>query len=184
MANGEWQDEAVRRRRTWQAIGILVAIGMLVGCRAAPAAQTSNAGVLVDFLTEVRGLRAAMEQMASAGPRIQLATARLQLQEQRINSLARRVDDVRASIRNRQDEATQLTRRYQQLESAAAQSPNRDQVDLELKAIRAAVSQAQSDVQRLQGEDADLSQQIAIEQGRWTDINQRLEELDRALARK
>ena len=183
MANGEWQDEAVRRRRTWQAIGILVAIGMLVGCRAAPAAQTSNAGVLVDLLTEVRGLRAAMEQMASAGPRIQLATARLQLQEQRINSLARRVDDVRASIRNRQDEATQLTRRYQQLESAAAQSPNRDQVD-SIKAIRAAVSQAQSDVQRLQGEDADLSQQIAIEQGRWTDINQRLEELDRALARK
>ena len=36
------------------------------------------------LLVEVRGLRAALEQLASAGPRVQLMFGRLQLQEQRI----------------------------------------------------------------------------------------------------
>jgi hypothetical protein len=39
-------------------------------------------------------------------------------------------------------------------------------------------------LQVLQSEEAALSQEIAAEQGRWSEINQRLEELDRALSRK
>jgi hypothetical protein len=39
-------------------------------------------------------------------------------------------------------------------------------------------------VQRLQAEEADLQQQIATEQGRWSDINRALEELQRALGRR
>ncbi len=172
------------RQRAWRAIGILMAIAIVVGWRQTPAAQGQNADVLGALLVEVRGLRAALEQMASAGPRIQLATARLQLQEQRINSLVRRLDDVRGNLRSRQDEVVQLTRRYQQFESAAADAPNRDEMEAELKAVRAAIGQTQADIQRLQGDEAEITQQIAIEQGRWTEINQRLEELDRALTRK
>ncbi len=172
------------RQRTWRAIGILMAIGLVAGWRQTPAAQGQNADVLGALLVEVRGLRAALEQMAAAGPRIQLATARLQLQEQRVNSLVRRLDDVRGTMRSRQDEVAQLTRRYRQFESAAATEPNRDEAVAELKAIRAALGQAQADVQRLQGDEAEMTQQIAIEQGRWTEINQRLDELDRALTRR
>lgn len=51
-----------------------------------------NADVLTQLLTEVRGLRAAMEHMASSGPRVQLALGRLQLQEQRIDSTLRRLE--------------------------------------------------------------------------------------------
>ena len=54
--------------------------------------------VLAALLVEVRGLRAAMEQMASAGPRVQLALGRLQLQEQRINTLVRRLEEIRATV--------------------------------------------------------------------------------------
>jgi hypothetical protein len=36
----------------------------------------------------------------------------------------------------------------------------------------------------LKAEEAELQQQIAAEQGRWTDINQRLEELERTLGRR
>src|SRR6476620_8025358 len=64
------------------------------------AAQAPQAGpdVLPALLEEVRGLRAAMEQMASAGPRIQLFTSRLQLQETRISNMLRRLDGVRDSL--------------------------------------------------------------------------------------
>ena len=51
--------------------------------------------VLAALLVEVRGLRAAMEQLGSAGPRIQLAMGRLQLNEQRITTFMRRLDEVR-----------------------------------------------------------------------------------------
>jgi hypothetical protein len=39
-------------------------------------------------------------------------------------------------------------------------------------------------VQRLQVEESDAVQELAVEQGRWTEINQRMEELEGALARK
>src|SRR5437762_13620444 len=60
--------------------------------------------VLPALLVEVRGLRAAIEQLASAGPRVQLALGRVQLQEQRVNALMRRIEDSqigRASCRER-----------------------------------------------------------------------------------
>ena len=40
-----------------------------------------NQDVLAQLLVEIRGLRATMEQMGSAGPRVQLALGRIQLQE-------------------------------------------------------------------------------------------------------
>jgi len=62
----------------------------------APAGQEQD--LTAALLVEVRGLRQAMERMASAGPRIQLALGRLQLQEQRVNAMLRRHDEVRAHI--------------------------------------------------------------------------------------
>ena len=63
--------------------------------------------VLPALLTEVRGLRAAMEQMASAGPRVQLALGRLQLQEQRINTLIMKLDSTRERLATAQREVVQ-----------------------------------------------------------------------------
>ena len=48
------------------------------------------------LLTEVRGLRQALEEMGTAGPRVQLALGRLQLQEQRVNTAIRRLESIRA----------------------------------------------------------------------------------------
>ena len=64
--------------------------------------------VLAALLVEVRGLRAAMEQMASAGPRVQLFASRLQLQEGRMNNMARRLDTVRDSLAGAQREVARL----------------------------------------------------------------------------
>src|SRR3954451_5286596 len=55
--------------------------------------RTRAVDVLPTLLIEVRDLRGAMEEMAAAGPRVQLALGRVQLQEQRINTLIRRLDE-------------------------------------------------------------------------------------------
>src|SRR4051794_8745093 len=72
-----------------------------------PQAAAASGDVLPALLEEVRGLRAAMEQMASAGPRIQLFVARLQLEETRITNMVHRLDSVRESLADAQREADQ-----------------------------------------------------------------------------
>jgi len=85
------------------AMGTAVLMGVLVQAgQAAPAAR--NEDVLPALLAEVKGLRAAMEQMASAGPRIQLFVSRLQLQEGRMNTMIRRLESVRDDLASQQHE--------------------------------------------------------------------------------
>jgi hypothetical protein len=156
------------------------------------AAQGSQASrgqdVLPALLVEVRGLRAAMEAMASSGPRVQLALGRLQLQEQRVNNLLRRLETVRASLagaqREEEQSRVQIATVEEMFKSAAVpEGMSRAQVEEQLVMIKNAASFAATEVQRLQVEESGIVQELATEQGRWTDINQRMEELERGLTR-
>jgi hypothetical protein len=76
--------------RSWM---IPFAVALLIVLGATTEGQTPqqpNQDTLGALLLEVRGLRSAIEQLASVGPRVQLAMGRLKLQEQRINTLVRR----------------------------------------------------------------------------------------------
>ena len=72
------------------AAAVLIA-GCLWGERVPIRAQQPASGtdVLPALLTEVKGLRAAMEQLASANAQAQLLVGRLQLQETRMNGMIR-----------------------------------------------------------------------------------------------
>ena len=70
--------------------------------------QEPRQDVLAALLTEVRGLRGAIEQMASSSARVQLAMGRLQIQEQRVNTLSRQLTDVRASLSAAERQQNQL----------------------------------------------------------------------------
>jgi len=140
--------------------------------------------VLTSLLTEVRGLRAVMEQLASAGPRVQLALGRVQLQEQRIVNQIRRLDALKPSLVAAQHEVTTLERHAKDLEERIRDFPNsqgRPEDEKELAEVKRSLSEGQSQVQRLITESTILEQDIAAEQNRWTDFNRRLEDLDRVL---
>ena len=167
---------------------ILVSAVALGGPRNGEAqVASSSPDVLVALLVEVRGLRSAMEQMASAGPRVQLALGRLQLQEQRVNTLVRRLEDVKTSMAQARTGLEELTGRlteHERLSRESSDPETRHQSEVELKQLKAAIARGTLDLQRLQGEEATLSQDLSAEQGRWSEINQRLEELERALTRR
>lgn len=161
--------------------------------RAAAQAPQPGPDVLPALLEEVRGLRAAMEQMASAGPRIQLFTSRLQLQETRINNMVRRLDTVRDTLANAQKDYARTQGQQQQFEAAmaanrASNTPEAreelKQVEFMLGEVKREAAMAKGTLERLTGEEAQLLQDINVEQGRWTDINARLDELERALAKR
>ena len=138
--------------------------------------------VLSALLVEVRGLRAAMEQLASTGPRVQLSMGRLQLQEQRINTLVRRMDEMRDRRTAVEQELSGKQREIADVEESLRREGM--QPEAHVKSLRTEASQILQRLQGLQNEEAALVQEIAAEQGRWSEINQRLEELDRALSRK
>ena len=152
----------------------------------APPASTPP-DTIAALLVEVRGLRAAMEQMAAAGPRVQLALGRLQLQEQRINTLVRRLDEVRTALTPARQKLQESSERLERFEKAARDSPMEEQRrDAEAAApvMKREVTLASAEVQRLQNDEGMLLQDINSEQNRWTEFNQRLEELERSLPRR
>jgi hypothetical protein len=155
------------------------------GAVAGRAEQTTPASdVLGALLTEVRGLRAAMERMASAGPRVQLALGRLQLQEQRIVNQIRRLDAVKVSVAAAREELKGVEDRAKQLEGVVRDFPNsqnRSEAEMALAQLKGDLARKQAQVQRLTAEETMLEQDIASEQGRWSDFNQRLEALEREL---
>lgn len=142
--------------------------------------------VLGALLIEVRGLRTAIEQMSSASARIQLAMGRLQLNEQRITTYMRRIDEIRdrrlpaeQDVRKRQGEVDSFEDAIRQ--SSTLPSP---ELQEDLKRVKGTLAEAAAYLLRLQSEEAQLTRDIAVEQERWAEINRTLEELDRALIRR
>ena len=169
----------------WGLVGIAGLLAVAV-FRAEPAAQ--NPDVTKELLVEVRGLRVAMEQLASAGPRVQLMFGRLQLQEQRINEQLRKADVVRAQLARAQKEESEQRSQIQGFEEALERRnlPNGELKDIEesLPRMRQHLTFLAAEVQKFQVEEANLSSMISAEQNRWSDINRMLDELDRTLSRR
>jgi chromosome segregation ATPase len=173
-----------RRRFFLATFAVLVTV---VATVAAQSGRTAEPDVLNALLTEVRGLRAAMEQMSSAGPRVQLALGRLQLQEQRVNTMLHRVEVLREAIAKGEKENAaaqeQLATMKKMLGGDKAETDDNPIAQM-LKGAQSGLSNGAADVERLKAEEAQLQQQIAVEQGRWTEINRTLEELERTLAKR
>jgi len=173
-------------------VGAVVAAAAvnLSGQALAPPPQNE---VLSALLVEVRGLRAAMEQMASAGPRVQLFASRLQLQETRINNMVHRLDTVRDRIGEAQTEMSRLQAEERQLQAAFGEQKSSTAPDAREEAnmatallggLRARIATSRANLDRHTAEETQLMQELTTEQGRWTAINQQLDELERALAKK
>jgi chromosome segregation ATPase len=169
---------------------IPVAVAVLIVLGATTEGQTPqqpNQDTLGALLVEVRGLRSAIEQMASVGPSVQLAMGRLQLQEQRINTLVRRADVLRDALVAAHKRAGEMRDRIGNLQQALEDSTepvHRSNIEGELPMIKQDLARVLAEIQRLQTEESDAAAQVASEQARWAEINQRLEELDRALTRR
>src|SRR5438874_2030937 len=76
---------------------ILVAASLIANAQSQPRQPSVN-DPLPALLTEVHALRIAMERSVSITPRLQLAQARLNIEEPRITQLSQQLDQVRRQI--------------------------------------------------------------------------------------
>ena len=156
-------------------------VAVLVAMMAAPSAVFAQSpppaapDVLKELLVEVRALRVAMERAATVGARIQLLVARVQMQEQRIAELSRRATAVRGEIGQIDAMIAQFSGMIKQFEGSGAGFTGMVEIQKQQIAIQ------EKRRQELLNEEAQLNQQIAADQGRWSDVNNQLDELERSL---
>jgi hypothetical protein len=164
----------------------LIALGLLVAGAVAASGQAQRQPATIDdLLTEIRGLRADLRQTTRASTQMQLLTARLQLQEQRIAVLANQRADVTARLavetRLRTDaEGRVRTFDEEKTTNESVGIPRAELVAME-KHFRSEYEQHRNAEQQLRAQESDFSAQIAAEQNRWQDFNGRLDELERSL---
>ena len=180
-------------RRTAGALtvfGVLLAGWTVLRAQTAAPSAAAQPDIMPALLEEVRGLRAALEQMTSAGPRVQLALGRLQLQDQRVSTAVKRLDEARTRLVQMQEQQADLEQQVASLDRtlkegrrgpANADGPPIEEIEHLLTVRRRGLAQINTELQRLTAEEAGYATDVASEHARWTELNQRLEDLERAL---
>jgi predicted nuclease with TOPRIM domain len=129
-----------------------------------------------------------MEQMAAAGPRVQLALGRVQLQEQRINNLIRRLDEVRGTLGGAQTTYDRMRQEKSRIEEAlrdpGADGPHLEQLKDRQVQMTQELASAQRTLQRAIADEASMTSELSVEQARWTELNQRMEALEASLGQR
>jgi hypothetical protein len=162
-------------------IGVLAGIGGVVfaqGTRTPVDGSSQDA-----LLAEVRALRAEIRQVASAGIQAQLLVARLQLQEQRVFTLARQHADAQNALAVVQARIAGERERVRQLEDSASHATGQGRLAFQQAVIDAGTQIEQQHTQelQLQARETELRKAVDDAQARWLDFNDRLDALERSI---
>lgn len=145
-----------------------------------------NPATLDDLLLELRGLRADLAKSSSASVRVQVLTARLALQEQRITALGHQFTDLQTRLSEASEkrrEAEDGLKRWEAALSANTLQPEeRKNLEQGLPTRKVEVGRLQASEQQIRSELTILSNAINVEQNQWTDFSNRLDELERSLS--
>jgi uncharacterized coiled-coil protein SlyX len=169
-------------------LAFLLVSSLLVPARALAQAPSPppQRDVLSELLAEVHGLREAMERAATIGARIQLLVARVQLQEQRIAELSRRLVAIRTELPSLDSQAAGVTASLAMFEKSANNSKmpgeEREQFEQMLQGFKSQAAGFDKRRQDLLDEESHVVQQISADQARWNDVNAQLDDIERTLA--
>jgi len=167
-------------------IKLMVLAGVVVVGAVTLAGQAQRQpATLDDVVSELRALRADLQRTGGTTARMQLLTARLTLQEQRLGVLANQrqlvVTKLMEETRLRVEAEAQLARfTSNDLKNLPAEFP-REQFDGVVAEFKRAVATHRDAEQQLRMQETQLSADIANEQNRWLDFNGRLDALEREL---
>jgi phage-related minor tail protein len=159
------------RNAAWIGVGVMALAAVLTGQSATPSDR-----VMQELLTEVKALRSEVNRAAGSSIRAQLLATRLQLQEQRILTVSRQIDEV-------QKELAGVAQARAAINMVVKQGSGDDPRDKErmLDMFKSQLDEYGSREQQLRQHESSLMAMLAEEQARWTDFSSRLDELERAL---
>ena len=154
-------------------------------CFAARAqAPASDVKTLQTLLAEVHQLRIVLERSSQIAPRIQIAVERLKLQQEHVARVARQLDEIRRDLDRTRSDQPKIQQRVQTLDDEVNQAvdPGRCKaLDDEAKMLKLESVQQEKSLQQMQAREGELVSQLQSEQARLTELNDRLDQIERAL---
>jgi len=164
-------------------------IGFLLCFCVAVSGQTSptDAQTLQTLVAEVHQLRLALEHSSKIVPLIQIAVERLKLQQDQVARAARQLEDIRRELDHFRSEQPKIQQRLQSLDNNPSQITDprqRKELDEALKIFKLEAEQSEKSVQQLQARESELMSQFQAEQTKLTELNDRLDQMGRALNRQ
>ena len=162
---------------------VLIAILIVTVTGPVTAQQRSappRAATLDDLLEELRAFRSELRDLSATSLRSQLLLARLQLQEQRVNTIWRQLAEVEEKLQTSQKDgaAPEQVLKLMGVEPGKEPPAHLAPVIDMFKTQMAAADKANADLNRRQSE---LMQMMTNEQSRWTTLNAEIEALEKAL---
>jgi hypothetical protein len=164
---------------------VLASLAIVMVWASPVAAQTQTGGSTESaLLQEVRLLRQAIEALAGTNARVQIVFGRLQMQEQRAATTARRLEDVRGALSKIVVQVLQATESLQVYEATdlnAVDPKEREAIPMRIRSLKAELSMLETERLRLVTQETDAANQLVVEQNAWSDLNRSLDELERSL---
>jgi chromosome segregation ATPase len=159
---------------------ILVCFCFIAKAQAPP----SDVKTMETLLAEVHQLRIALERSIQIAPRIQIAVERLKLQQDQVARVARQMDDLRRELDRSRSDQPKIHERLQEIAAAATQNTDpqkRKDLDDALSMFKLEAEQAEKSLQQIQAREGELASRLQSEQARLTELNDRLDQIERAL---
>jgi predicted nucleic acid-binding Zn-ribbon protein len=154
-----------------------------LGQNAASTAPTSDALVQA-LLVEVRQLRLALERSAIVAPRIQVMLQRVQMQQDAANRASKDLDDVRNQILNLANQERGTTTQLKEMEKGAEveQDPaRRKSLENEAQMFKGILEQQATSMTQMRAREAEAEGRLQTEQAKLSELNERLNVLERQL---
>jgi hypothetical protein len=171
----------VRRNNLAFALIVILVVGVAASAAGKQRTPTTAApATMNDILNELRALRTELRESSAASLRAQLLVARLQLQEQRINTVWRQLSEIEDKLQANETNRAAPEQIFKLMGLEPGAKPPKEMAPvLEMfKNQMAAGEKTDSDLRLRQTE---LMQLMTQEQSRWTAFNAQLEALEKAL---
>jgi chromosome segregation ATPase len=171
------------KRSIWLVV-VSIAIVVFISTRTPAQAPPTN-DVNAALIRELHDLRLAIEKLAGAGSRIQMLTARISQQEQRISSLMNQLIPMNSKLAEASADMALKAAVAQELAEnlrLVSDPKEREEIAARQKDLAWQLNQARSTQASVQAQADAIRQQLALEQSTLSDLQRRLDDLDRAMA--
>lgn len=163
----------------------LIVYAVFTASAQTPASSSAQPTTLEVLLNEVRALRLAIERTNQFGPKIQIALARMQFQEQRVRSLTQQVESANREVSSIQMKRGELADRIKLSETqpnSIADPASRKQMEYELAQAKAELERLNAVEQQFRSRESELNVLLQTEQAKWNEINDQLVSFEHALS--
>jgi hypothetical protein len=174
------QEAVVRKKSLAVALIAILVVAVAGGVTGQQRPAPTRAATLDDLLEELRAFRSELRDSSATSLRGQLLLARLQLQEQRVNTIWRQLSEVEDKLQVTEKEGTapEHILKLMGVEPGTEHAKQMAPVIEMFKTQMAAAERANTDLKLRQ---AELMQLMTNEQSRWTTLNAEIEALEKAL---